>query len=443
MKKVAIIEDDIVFGTMLNKWLLKNGYSSTLCIDLNQGKELLNKQKVDLVICDMRLPDGEDTELLQWARENNIVTPFIMMTSYAQVQNAVESIKLGAEDYLEKPVNPELLKQKLNSVFSKTIKQDIVNKIGGIKEPSIKNEIVIGESPAAKLTYDYIIKVAPTKLSILILGESGTGKEYAANLIHTNSNRKDKPFVAVDCGSLSKELAASELFGHKKGSFTSAVEDKIGVFEQANGGTVFLDGVGNLSYDVQIQLLRALQEQKIRPVGSTKDKAIDLRILAATNEDLNIAIANGKFREDLYHRLDEFTLTLPPLRERKEDIKLFINTFIEQSNKELDKYIDGITPKALNVLKEQYWSGNLRELKNVIRRAVLFADGNLLDTYDLPNFEQQQSPSNINYGLQPQNEVEQIKEALRITRGSKSKAAAILKIDRKTLYNKLAQYGLE
>ena len=285
--------------------------------------------------------------------------------------------------------------------------------------------------------------MAPTKLSILILGESGTGKEYAANLIHTNSNRKDKPFVAVDCGSLSKELAASELFGHKKGSFTSAVEDKIGVFEQANGGTVFLDEVGNLSYDVQIQLLRAIQEQKIRTVGSTKDKAIDVRILSATNEDLNIAIANGKFREDLYHRLDEFTLTLPPLRERKEDIKLFINTFIEQSNKELDKYIDGITPKALNVLKEQYWSGNLRELKNVIRRAVLFADGNLLDTYDLPNFEQQQSPSNINYGLQPQNEVEQIKEALRITRGNKSKAAAILKIDRKTLYNKLARYGLE
>ena len=215
------------------------------------------------------------------------------------------------------------------------------------------------------------------------------------------------------------------------------------MFEQANGGTVFLDEVGNLSYDVQIQLLRALQEQKIRPVGSTKDKAIDVRILSATNEDLNIAIANGKFREDLYHRLDEFTLTLPPLRERKEDIKLFINTFIEQSNKELDKYIDGITPKALNVLKEQFWSGNLRELKNVIRRAVLFADGNLLDTYDLPNFEQQQSPSNINYGLQPQNEVEQIKEALRITRGNKSKAAAILKIDRQTLYNKLARYGLE
>ena len=276
----------------------------------------------------MRLQEGEGKELLKWAREKNIVTPFIMMTSYAQVQNAVESIKLGAEDYLEKPVNPELLKQKLNSVFSKTIKQDIVNKIGGIKEPSIKNEIVIGESPAAKLTYDYIIKVAPTKLSILILGESGTGKEYAANLIHTNSNRKDKPFVAVDCGSLSKELAASELFGHKKGSFTSAVEDKIGVFEQANGGTVFLDEVGNLSYDVQIQLLRALQEQKIRPVGSTTDKAIDVRILSATNEDLNIAIAIGIFREDVDHKFADFTLTLPSSSERKAAIKLYITNFI-------------------------------------------------------------------------------------------------------------------
>ncbi len=440
MYKVLIIEDDIVFATMLKKWFVKNGFAITLCSNLADAKKSLLSESFNLALSDLRLPDGEGTILLSFVKENSIKLPFIMMTSYAQVQNAVEAIKLGAEDYLEKPIDPSILKEKIEKILKIGAKQESVPS----KEASSDRKIIIGNSPAAIKMYDYILKVAPTKLSILILGESGTGKEYAANLIHNNSTRKNMPFVAVDCGSLSKELAASELFGHKKGSFTSAINDKVGVFEQADGGTVFLDEIGNLSYEVQVQLLRALQEQKIRPVGSAVDKSVDVRIIAATNENLEQAIAQGRFREDLYHRLNEFSLFMPPLRERKEDIGLFANNFLQLANKELGKNITSFTEQAMEKLEQGNWSGNLRELRNVIRRAALFANADTIGASDLPEIlaKDEKVVMHCNEGLQPDNELEQIKEALRITRGNKSKAAQMLKIDRKTLYNKLAKYGL-
>ena len=292
--------------------------------------------------------------------------------------------------------------------------------------------------------------MAPTKMSVLILGESGTGKEYIARLIHDSSNRKDKPFIAVDCGSLSKELAPSELFGHLKGSFTSAIADKKGVFEQAKGGTVFLDEVGNLPYEVQMQLLRALQEQKIRPVGSATDMSVDVRIVAATNEDLEKAITQGRFRQDLYHRINEFSLIVPPLRERLDDIQEIATFFLQQANEELGKNIKGFADDSIIELKNQPWSGNLRELRNVVRRCVLFAETDTIQPSDLPIFVnpfQTQQPKETttlqDWALRPDNEKEQIIAALHKSRGNKTVAARLLQIDRKTLYNKMHLYGIE
>ncbi|MDD3079300.1 MAG: sigma-54 dependent transcriptional regulator [Paludibacter sp.] len=434
---ILIVEDDITFGTMLQGWLKRNGYEATLCSKVKAAQVLLKNNQSDLVLTDLRLPDGDGIMLLHWIRDQKMFLPVMVMTSYGEVQSAVAAIKLGAEDYLEKPINPSALKAKIEQTLS--VKPAIVQK----KKPEyvVKKNVVMGKSSSAKLLYDYILRVAPTKMSVLILGESGTGKEYAAKMIHDNSSRRNKPFVAVDCGSLSKELAPSELFGHLKGAFTSAVSDKTGVFEQADGGTVFLDEVGNLSYDVQVQLLRALQEQMIRPVGSAKDIKVDVRILAATNENLETAITEGRFREDLYYRLNEFSVFVPPLRERKEDIPLFVEEFLQQANEELERNVKGFSPEAFRLLEKHTWSGNLRELRNMIRRAVLFASSDVITENDFPAFTPVAEAENM--ALYPENEREQIETVLRKARGNKTLAAKLLKIDRKTLYNKMHLYGIK
>ena len=291
----------------------------------------------------------------------------------------------------------------------------------------------------------HVALVAPTKMSVLILGESGTGKEYIARMIHEQSGRSSKPFIAVDCGSLSMELAPSELFGHKKGSFTSAIADKKGVFEEANGGTVFLDEVGNLPYEVQKQLLRALQEQKVRPVGSAQDINVDVRIIAATNEDLERAIEEGRFRQDLYHRINEFSIEVPPLRERLEDMEEFAYHFLAQANDELGKDVKHISKEALDKLKEHRWDGNLRELRNVIRRATLFAENQEIVADNLPilSSRMHKSEETEDLALQPGDEKSQIIAVLKKARGNKTVAAKLLQIDRKTLYNKMHLYGID
>ncbi|MDP4269627.1 MAG: sigma-54 dependent transcriptional regulator [Bacteroidota bacterium] len=436
-QRILIIEDDTTFGTMLQRWCLRNGYEAELCSKVSAAQEVLTDKKVNLVLSDLRLPDGDGILLLQWIREQKMTMPVIVMTSYAEIRSAVAAMKLGAEDFLEKPINPTVLKEKIEQALSKT--QEKARPTQPVKP--IANNMVMGKSAGARLMYDHILRVAPTRMAVLILGESGTGKEYAARMIHENSTRKNKPFIAVDCGSLSRELAPSELFGHLKGSFTSAVEDKTGVFVQANEGTVFLDEVGNLSYDVQVQLLRALQEQKVRPVGSAKDIKVDVRIIAATNENLETAIAEGRFREDLYHRLNEFSVSVPPLRERKGDIEVFANEFLRQANEELDKNIKGFTPEALAMMENHHWSGNLRELRNMVRRVVLFASGEMITPNDFPAFAA--APVIEDMALHPENEREQIENALRKARGNKTLAAQLLKIDRKTLYNKMHLYGIK
>ena len=457
MKRILILEDDVTFGTMLKTWFSKNSWETTWVSKVEQAKLEFQDNSFDLILSDLRLPDGDGIIFLTWLRENNIMTPLIIMTSYSDVQTAVLAMKLGASDYLQKPINPTILQQKIDMAMSQPAKT-------AEKEPEVKpkskqknnaNKVVKGSSSVMQRLYSHIDLVAPTKMSVLILGESGTGKEYIARMIHENSNRKSEPFVAVDCGSLSMELAPSELFGHKKGSFTSAISDKTGVFVEANGGTVFLDEVGNLSYEVQKQLLRALQEQKVRPVGSATDIKVDVRIIAATNEDLEKAIEEGRFRQDLYHRINEFSVNVPPLRERLEDIEEFCYHFIDQANDELGKDVDTISEDAINVLKQQNWFGNLRELRNVIRRSVLFAQDNVLRKDNLPEFQKPMKTQNVitnivvenqdvrDFSLNKNNEKEQIIAALNQARGNKTVAAKLLQIDRKTLYNKMHLYGIE
>ena len=451
-KRILIVEDDVTFGTMLNTWFAKNSWDAKWVSKIELAKLEFQTASFDLVLSDLRLPDGDGIILLTWMRENKIMTPFIIMTNYSDVQTAVLAMKLGAFDYLQKPINPTLLQQKIEMAMIQPIV--VAEKTQKSKqETKHKQEInktVKGSSAVMQRLYSHIDLVAPTKMSVLILGESGTGKEYIARMIHENSNRKSAPFVAVDCGSLSMELAPSELFGHKKGSFTSAISDKTGVFVEANGGTVFLDEIGNLSYEVQKQLLRALQEQKVRPVGSASDIKVDVRIIAATNEDLERAIEEGRFRQDLYHRVNEFSVNVPPLRERIEDIEEFCYHFIDQANDELDKNVDTISDEALEVLKQQNWLGNLRELRNVIRRSVLFAKDNVLTMENLPEFSKNitanfvaENQETKEFSLNRYNEKDQIIAALNQARGNKTVAAKLLQIDRKTLYNKMHLYGIE
>lgn len=455
MRRILILEDDVTFGTMLKTWFTKNSWDVVLTSKVEQAKLEFSDNDFDLILSDLRLPDGDGIMFLTWLRENKISTPFIIMTSYSDVQTAVLAMKLGAFDYLQKPINPTILQQKIESALSSTVQTltKEVKKESKKNSVSTQNKVVKGKSYVMQSLYSHIDLVAPTKMSVLILGESGTGKEYIARMIHEKSNRKSAPFVAVDCGSLSMELAPSELFGHKKGSFTSAISDKTGVFVEANGGTVFLDEVGNLSYEVQKQLLRALQEQKVRPVGSASDIKVDVRIIAATNEDLEKAIEEGRFRQDLYHRINEFSVDVPPLRKRLEDIEEFAYHFVEQANEELGKNVDTISADVIEALKQQSWLGNLRELRNVIRRSVLFAQDNMLRKENLPEFlketKKQIAPvyvkeDTVDFSLNNKaNEKEQILAALKEARGNKTIAAKLLQIDRKTLYNKMHLYDIE
>ena len=437
---ILIVEDDAAFGVMIQTWLKKNSYEADLVSRYEQAKIAITSKHYDLILTDLRLPDGDGIILMSWVREKHKShVPFIVMTGYAEIQTAVSAMKLGAFDYLKKPINPSVLQEKIEAAIASD------NEPAEVFKP--KNmSMVKGNSPVIQRLYKHVELVAPTKFSVLILGESGTGKEYIARMIHDCSLRKNGPFIPVDCGSLSKELAPSELFGHLKGSFTSAIADKKGVFEQAKGGTVFLDEVGNLPYEVQMQLLRALQEQKVRPVGSATDINVDVRIIAATNENIENAISEGRFRQDLYHRINEFSLTVPPLRERMDDLDEFVYFFINQANDELMKEVKGISDEALVEMKKQTWNGNLRELRNVIRRCVLFAESDTIELDDLPVFVhtiRNIEKNDDDWALRPENEKQQIEAALQKARGNKTVAAKLLQIDRKTLYNKMHLYGIE
>ena len=439
MKHILIVEDDTTFAVMLQTWLSKKKFSVASVSGIAAAKKTLIESSVDLVLCDLRLPDGDGIDLLEWVSNRNVNVPLIVMTSYAAIPSAVQAMKLGARDYISKPVNPEDLLQKINEVFNAGVKTG--KQIPVSESVPEETNYLEGQSEAARQLYTYVKLVAPTSMSVLINGASGTGKEYVAKRIHQLSKRSEKPFVAIDCGAIPKEVAASEFFGHKKGSFTGAIEDKVGAFIEADGGTIFLDEIGNLSYDVQVQLLRVLQERRVKPIGTTTEVKVDVRLIAATNEDLKAAIKSGAFREDLYHRINEFTIYMPHLCERGEDIPLFANFFLDQANRELEKPVPGFLPEAMERISQYTWPGNLREMRNTVMRAALLAQGNPIRVEHLGIDMNIDKPINILHD--PDSERTKIVSALQKCSGNKSKAAAMLGIDRKTLYNKLKLYQIE
>ena len=449
MKRILIIDDDATICLMLQGLLKRKGFDADTVFSAGEAIKKLENESFDLVLSDFRLPDFDGLELLQKIKAIHPLVPVIIMTSYADIRTAVSAIKMGAFEYVTKPLNPDEILLLINSAMEKAQeKKETPQKKEKKKKPAI--EFVRGESSSSLQIDQYIKLVAPTDMSVIIEGESGTGKEIAARRIHAESNRKGKTFVAVDCGALSTDLAGSELFGHVKGSFTGAIGDKEGQFEAAKGGTLFLDEIGNLSYEIQVKLLRALQERKVRRIGSNKDIDVDVRIVVATNEDLALAVNKGEFREDLYHRLNEFKITVPALRNRGEDIVLFANYFLDLSNSELNKEIEKFSNEVLDKFRTYTWPGNLRELRNVVRRSVLLSQGDQVEVISLPTEILNDQPKNdiVIEGsnlklIQAANEKELIISTLRKVNFNKSKAARLLNIDRKTLYNKIKQYGIE
>jgi len=481
MSNILVIDDDTDICMLLNRYLSKNGFNVTTAYTGKAALESITNQIPDIVLCDFRLDDMNGSELLEKIKQVNSAIPVIIMTGYSDVRTAVNIMKSGAFDYVTKPLLPEeilhtlkraLAESKSDSRVGEASVKESVTETPDIKKPKkYKSKYVFGKSPIFKIILEQIQLVAPTNFSIIIYGESGSGKESVANEIHNNSARAHKPFVAIDCGALSKELASSELFGHEKGSFTGAINQKIGSFELANGGTIFLDEIANLSYDIQMALLRVVQERKMRRVGGVKDIDLDVRIIVASNERLSESAKKGKFREDLYHRFNEFSIEVPPLRNRREDIMLFADVFLEKTNGELNKSVKGFSDEVTRIFNQYSWPGNLRELNNVVKRSTLLTAGDLVQISSLPfeithydrlNFEPESTtapePRNNGYAVaeQPKKvlplsdqgmkhasidaEFELIVEALKKCNYNKSKAAQLLNIDRKTLYNKMKQY---
>jgi two-component system response regulator HydG len=465
-----IIDDEINICTLLSKFLGKHGFKVDTTMSGASALKMMKEKPYDLVLCDYRLKDTDGAQLLQDIRQINPRTIVIIITGYTDVRVAVEMVKNGAYDYLSKPLYPDEILNLVHKAFAHldaenerdnvpAIPQQQAGDTGNGQAPIAEmldktNKYVYGESSGAQELFRQIKLVAPTDYSVIIFGETGTGKESVAHLIHHHSKRSAQPFVALDCGSLSKELAASELFGHEKGSFTGAINTKIGAFEQAHGGTLFLDEVSNLSYDIQVALLRVIQEKVIRRVGSLKEIPVDVRIIVASNEKLSESVQRGKFREDLFHRFNEFTIYIPPLRERQEDLPLFVTAFISQVEKELQKNCGKITPEVWTCFHKYSWPGNIRELKNVIRRACLLTPEHqditmstlplemkeaFSQSYEEDHVGELAAIANENdlKTVALQAEYNKIINVLKEVKYNKTKAAQLLNIDRKTLYNKL------
>ncbi|QJD96626.1 sigma-54-dependent Fis family transcriptional regulator [Mucilaginibacter robiniae] len=474
MKKILIVDDEVNTAVLLSKFLTRNGFEVVTASNGASAFEHLRNNEFNLVLCDYRLEDTDGREILKVIRVQYPKTGVIIITGYSDIKMAVELIKMGAYDYITKPLYPdeilttinkaiethhallEAADQETESVGSGTAKSNAKE----LRKQVLTNEFVAGTSRASKELLRQIELVAPTNYSVIIMGESGTGKESVAKSIHMNSPRRNQPFIAMDCGSLTKELAQSEFFGHEKGSFTGALYTKIGHFEMANGGTLFLDEVGNLSYDIQAALLRTVQERKVKRIGSTKEIDLDVRLIVATNENLQDAINKGRFREDLYHRFNEFSIYMPPLRERGGDIMLLAQHFLKSANEELGRNVTSFSPEVVDCLMSYRWQGNIRELKNVIRRATLLTEGaeilmkalplEML-AYSKPPVTESAAPAEAaapketrhdlkNAALEA--EYDTILRVLREVNFNKTKAAEMLKIDRKTLYNKMKAINL-
>ncbi|WP_432712274.1 sigma-54-dependent transcriptional regulator [Pedobacter sp.] len=461
MRNILIVDDELNIGLLLSKFLTRNGFEVSTATSGKKAMECLSVNSFDLILCDYRLEDTDGKEILIKVKELYPQTGVIIITGYSDIRLAVELIKLGAYDYITKPLYPDEILNTINKAIE--TQQALLEAVGiPVMEGSPKpahfdtDNFIIGQSETSKELLKQITLVSPTNYSVILTGESGTGKEAVAKAIHISSLRKDGPFVAMDCGSLTKDLAGSEFFGHEKGAFTGATYTKIGHFEMANGGTLFLDEVANLSYDIQAALLRIVQERKVKRLGSTKEIDIDVRIIVATNENLVNAMSNGRFREDLYHRFNEFSINLPPLRDRGKDIMVFANSFLKAANQELNKNVAAFSKEVEACFYTYNWPGNVRELKNVVRRATLLTEGQTIPLKALPleistyakipiaEAEVQRQPKPVdlkNTALEA--EYEAIIKVLREVNFNKTKAAKVLNIDRKTLYNKMKAVNLD
>ncbi len=470
MRKVLIIDDDIQICKLLSSFLEKKGFRADTAYSASAGiKKFKEQDDFDTVICDFKLGDKNGCDVLQEIKEIKENTHVVIITGYSDIKIAVQAIKQGALDYITKPLIPDEIIAVLNQPAAHSQPAGAGRETRE-KAATREAEYLMGSSPIAQELHKQVQLIAPTNYSVILYGESGTGKEVVARIIHSLSKRKEAPFVALDCGTLSKELAASELFGHVKGSFTGAINDKVGHFEMANGGTLFLDEIANLSYDVQASLLRVIQERRFKKIGDTREINVDVRIIIASNENLKEAYLRGQFREDLYHRFNEFTLDIPALRNRQDDLMEFASFFLQQANEELGKNIEGFDEELINVFRKYEWPGNLREMKNIIRRMALLCEKQYLDTSLMPaeiidavfsnntmhtaisntaqlinfekiseksleeNFELKSTAARIEYNI--------IKSILQKVNNNKAKAARLLKIDRKTLYNKLKEFGI-
>jgi two-component system response regulator HydG len=467
-KRVLIIDDDLDMCTLLGRFLVRNGYEVEVAHSGSKGILKFKEGNFDIVLCDFRLGDKDGKDVLQEIKSISPSTIVLIITGYSDIKVAVDVIKMGAYDYITKPLIPDEVLNVLNSALNNPPGVDKgISTTKGTGKPVEKkrilnDEFLVGEAGTTRDLYKQIEIVAPTNYSIILYGESGTGKEVIAKTIHSMSDRSNMPFIAMDCGTLSKELSGSELFGHVKGAFTGALTDKEGHFELANGGTLFLDEVANLTVEIQASLLRVIQERKFKRVGGNKEMPVDVRIIVASNENLQDAYRKGKFREDLYHRFNEFSINLPPLRERKKDIPLFADFFLEKAKNELDRDIEGFDDEVMQMFVNYSWPGNLREFRNVVRRAVLLTQEGKVLAKTLPwEITSSSSASPLSsfaaapaknfdddgvkkeYDLKDADskaEYEAIMNVLKEVNFNKTKAAEILKIDRKTLYNKIKNY---
>ncbi|HEV7350501.1 sigma-54 dependent transcriptional regulator [Telluribacter sp.] len=477
MKKILVVDDEADICMLLKRFLTKNDFAVETAQTGKRGLQLVDEFKPDLVMTDFRLGDITGSELLINIKSKLPHIPVLIITGYSDIKVAVNVMKQGAYDYITKPLFPDEILVTVNKALkdAESEADEVVPQVdtdvkGAAATPGkmpfkLKSGYIMGQSKIAEELYRQIDLVSPTNYSVIIYGESGSGKEAIAHEIHNRSNRKNKPFVAMDCGAISKELAGSELFGHEKGSFTGALQTKVGHFEMANGGTLFLDEVANLSYEIQMALLRVVQERRMRRIGGNKEIELDVRIIVASNEVLLDATKKGKFREDLYYRFNEFTIVVPSLRDRKEDIMLFAEAFLESTNDELNKQVKGFSDEVVSDFMNYEWPGNLRELKNIIKRATLLSDGEYIEEKTLPfeivNFhklkeldtefgtmaametipEAEQKPSLKTVANEA--EYDMIMQVLRQVNFNKSKAARLLNIDRKTLYNKMKQFDMQ
>jgi two-component system, NtrC family, response regulator HydG len=452
---ILIVDDDPDICSLLQRFLEKKEFKAHYEHDGRSATDWLKTNSADLVLLDFKLPDYTGIEVLQKIKVLQKNVPVIMITGYSDMRIAIEALKKGAHDYVTKPLHPDEILMIIRSAISESLPAESKPNLLRTKK---FDEYIVGPSHQSETVQKHIDLIAPTDMSVIIMGETGTGKEYVARAIHSKSLRSEKPFVAVDCGAMPNNLVGSELFGHVKGAFTGAINDKKGCFELANGGTLFLDEIGNLGYENQNQLLRVLQEKRVKKIGDTKDTAVDVRVIAATNDNLKAAIDQGKFRHDIFHRLNEFIIELAPLRDRPEDIEEYAIHFMKIANQQLGKNVRGFSDKSLQVIKNHVWEGNLRELRNVIKRAVLLSKDEYIDLDHLPP-EVSQINMNVSSGnevmffddnvprnlksIAEQAEKQAIIEVLRMTNYNKTKAANLLEIDRKTLYNKLKAYGIK